>query len=1415
MDWTKFNTHGESNNHAFEVMCNILFENWCRNKYSNDIKQFSFVNGSGGDGGVEAYCALNNGDIIAVQSKWFPNKLENSQITQIKESFETALNVRPNIKKYIVCIPRDLGSLKVGRGKTVVKNTEFDKWNNFIDKERESHSDTEILLWDETRIQEKLTQPSSIGIYTYWFEQSLVFDDQIESSFKKATMSWAKSKYIPKVYSFGDIHKKIDFFLGSIHLSEKRNKELLTFVNRLNALNSCYKELLQLGIPDSEMSLKDKISTDINALDDTISKLNENIRSIKDGVKCNFNNSHLKLECTLYDFKQSTLRFGKYFHLNEIEKLLDNIEDDYYTLFHLLQDTSDNRLIILGNQGTGKTAGIVAEIENLIKERNHLPILVHAKDFSTGSTWLEILVKTIGLSNTWNEKSLLNALQTSALVRNQNNSDFSITPNFVICVDGLDESESWQFWKDKIDEAIAYNTDFPRIKFIFLSRPYVFNDIKQLDYSERFFSISSKGDVPVEDIVDQYLLTYKVDIGSNTWIKKLLKTPDSVRMFCDIYKNKTISFLPKNTAVITNLYQKKIEDLDNRFCKESKEIPSGFLTTSLIEIAEMFLEHKELSYEIIERHTSSRVQKMLGKILSYLTEEGFLYTYKQQDDVFSAPKILYSWGNQPSLDYLLAIKLYQKIKKGNEINIEYTNGIYQMLSLISIEDGQLLFKYPNVKIENEEMFELVCYALRNCSIDIAKEYIDYVKYLLSISAAEFREVVNQIIIPVSSFSYHPLGASLLDEVLNEFDSPSKRDIWWSIPAYLRNNHDTDWQVYSEIDFDSIELTTEDKYLGKPLILAWSLTSVMNNIRKNSRMQLINWGIKNPIEYWNLFIHCHNVNDIQMIEDLFAITFGICLDYFITDEYLITASNWMIDNVFSNEGLVKFENIAIRYYASSIVKVAISKHLIDDKVSGIVNPPYRYEESLLPLYKEATTANRFEGFRAIDYDLARYVLCDELDYFFRKDPKINDYSSITRKYIQKYCSEKEVSKFNVDGFIISCAYQFLLNQGWNEHEFWSNEKGVDTLIRYTYNYSTHGSMSKIMSVAEKNIWLAKHKIQAVLSNAIPYYDFFNSYNYIDDYSQLDNFINPYQDYINYKNRDITVEWINMDLLASPEFDEMNEKSITEWVCEEYLPNFDKWLSPVDNFILLNTFTKVQNNLNGVEESIWISSGAIKADLLNSFLESFDLNFDYRTEFENVSSFHATQDCHCYCTPQEACLVHANQEINHTVKILNSENEIEVYKLVNECISSDEMDTERYFTMPSVITRNLTNIIYGDGFKYFNCDEKVIAKFYETGENWGTMQKALLVDSTVLSSGLKDYNLKLFWLFRDYRIPSSKARERFENIKSYSDRTFIVWNEDDGFKYMELKEIKPASVSPENNKNIPSELQEILEKYNENS
>ena len=107
MDWTRFDNHGESNNHAFEVMCNLLFESWCKDTYGEELTHFSFVNGDGGDGGVEAFASLTNGDIIAVQSKWFPEKIEDGQIRQIEKSFQTAVAVRPNIKEYVVCVPRD------------------------------------------------------------------------------------------------------------------------------------------------------------------------------------------------------------------------------------------------------------------------------------------------------------------------------------------------------------------------------------------------------------------------------------------------------------------------------------------------------------------------------------------------------------------------------------------------------------------------------------------------------------------------------------------------------------------------------------------------------------------------------------------------------------------------------------------------------------------------------------------------------------------------------------------------------------------------------------------------------------------------------------------------------------------------------------------------------------------------------------------------------------------------------------------------------------------------------------------------------------------------------------------------------------------------------------------------------------
>jgi len=115
MNWTKFLTYGDSVMNSFETLCTQLFERFLRREYGKQIVKFQVINGAGGDGGIEAYGELKTGEIIAVQAKWFRETISDSEIAQIKNSVDTAKKLRPQIKEYIICIPRDIGSLKFGR----------------------------------------------------------------------------------------------------------------------------------------------------------------------------------------------------------------------------------------------------------------------------------------------------------------------------------------------------------------------------------------------------------------------------------------------------------------------------------------------------------------------------------------------------------------------------------------------------------------------------------------------------------------------------------------------------------------------------------------------------------------------------------------------------------------------------------------------------------------------------------------------------------------------------------------------------------------------------------------------------------------------------------------------------------------------------------------------------------------------------------------------------------------------------------------------------------------------------------------------------------------------------------------------------------------------------------------------------
>lgn len=923
-----------------------------------------------------------------------------------------------------------------------------------------------------------------------------------------------------------------------------------------------------------------------------------------------------------------------------------------------------------------------------------------------------------------------------------------------------------------------------------------------MDYRECFYTLPSSGDVSVNELFDDYIAFYKIDLCGNYWIKEILSTPMALKLFCDLYGNSSVGNLDKNSLVITKLFQKKINSVEESYRKQEKETnQQSMIKTILVNIATLLTNKNELTFEDIFNESKEPIKSHLEDLLFFIEKEGFIYSHQICEDEFSEPVIVYSWGMQPAFDYLIGRKLYDAIRNGKNIQIEYTNGIYQMLSLIVIEeDGKLISEYSNIKLEESVLFDLICYTLANTSVEIASKYRDYVKKLMHYSEAEFREIVNRVIIPVSEINNHPLGGKLLDEFLRGFDKPAQRDIWWSIPTYLRNNYNASWRTFSELDLSMIALSDKDNYMGKPLILVWRLSSVDNDVRRDCRLKLTEWGINNPYEYLDLLLYCADINDEQIVEDIFAIAYGIALGKFVQKEYLEKLSSWIVENVYSEEGLFKYENSAIRYYCKGIVKIAISKGLCDAECEKRISEKYIRKSSFMPAYKDSFDSKRLSGYGPIYYDLARYVLCDHLDRFFCINYKTREYLREAEEFIEKYKKKYDVDMLEPEGLIISIAFQYLLNQGWDEKIFWEcedkNNLGIDICIRNTYMRSTHGAKSKVMTVAEKYVWCVKHRMEAVFASQLQYNYYGQGVRYISDYYEIDDFTNTYQDYVNSRYTKIEDKWIHTDQMVKTPYKEFSAENIEKWMKKKDTPDFTVWLGEKTDARILYAYTNIVNEVLGIEEAIWISSGIVKNNDFEKLIAEVNVYSEERSELLNVAEFHSYVETCGFYTPQEVCAVQSVKEANESINIGNEKNVIQVYKLVATCLSEHIENIEKTFYLPSRIARILTGITYGDGYEYINDNNEVVCKYSDVSKGENNQQECLQINSHILESSLKENDYRMFWVFRVYRSPSSKAYELYGNdITHDTDRSYIVWFDEEKSRYIELKEIEP--VIAENN------------------
>lgn len=1411
MNWTKFQTYSMAPDKAFEVLCNQMFENWCKEEYKSDIASIRVVNGAGGDGGVESYAVLKDGSIVGLQAKWFPTSMTSSQINQIKNSIKTAKKVRPEITRYIVCIPRDLAS-KTAQS----ENPEDARWDSMVASVGIDYPDLTVELWNETRLVAELQKPPSSGIFKFWFENAEVSDERVRYAFEKSKSSWLTTKYVPDLNAFGNIAQIVSLLLGDIVQREKQAK----IFRKIHELCRKYHFAAEafLAVCGDRPEITDILTETTGKVSAVASECLKITAWYRDETPLDgdidfsaFNVDFDSIADSINKSRDSTLH---HFHASDVTKVLRKLgEFDFYALVKDFERSHHKKsLLFLGTPGTGKTHGISALTEKLLADGLHIPLLIQARNIPATSTWKDIVSNYLGLSANWNEDEIWQSLISLANRRSVQDpllsSEAKISPKVIIFVDGLDESSTHERWVDRIRETTTITLNYPQIRFCFTARPTAFKG--RIDYT-KVERLSNTGDVPSHMLFDGYTRAYNITTQNNGWLKYSLNTPLALKLFCELHQGQAVNLSSRTEVSMTALWRKKIEKIESEFCeKNGRPEKSQYVLRAIVFLAKQFVSTERLEHSSLVDELAAELKiapEYAESLVNYLEEYGILSCYCEHGTGLTPDTYFYYPGIQGYFDYASALHIASRYKHPKDIDFNECTAIQtntlNSLAIISIQNyGYLLTRNPTIDavMDDWSKQELQFLTLLHADHSTAAQFKERTLEIMSESADGLITIANQLVLPLSRDCEHPLGVVLLDEFLNGFEKPAQRDILWSIPGYLRNSAGKRWHQSEtfELEGEGYLLDSEDTHNGCPTIYAWALSSVNNSLRKLYRNRLMEWARLVPEEFYRLFLKFSSVNDPQIKSDLFSVL--MCLMYDGADQALVkNASDWILENILHPDRIDSNRDISIRYYSVAIIKRAIIMGILDEQTVVEYMPPYAVTGNSIALNKDALSGTRMSGYSAIDYDLSRYVLVDHIESDFNSYPQRN--TKQFEKLVSAVIAEQpEYAGMTVEKFIISAAYAYILEMGWSENEFYNFDKdesgdgiigGVDCSIRGTYHSATHGSQSSVMTVCEKYVWQARNEISGFLCDRL----LFGDENVpVTDYGLLDDFVIPVQEarIINPDNIPDDRPWHipepeNVVLEGTP----VNAKDVITNVLEAPTLDWEKWIFfensdgaysvSSESLVALDMYSCFYGSA-GVETCLFISAILLNEDDVLNFVDAITEKSGESNRVSNPTDWNGGIHSSCYITPKEVCWFPWKARYNPS----NTE-EFSQFKLdaaVDECCYNSPEYGDVYFYLPSLPVRDILGITDSDGYLFFNRERDIVAEQSIAGEKWRTYQKYLVANAPYLFEKMKAAGKTLVWVMKERRMSSGNAQEKFGKFGADRTKSYVGYFDAGQFAVKEI-------------------------------
>lgn len=917
-------------------------------------QEFRHIEGAGGDGGIEAYWVLSNGDEVGYQAK-FHTRSSDIDWAGLDRSIETALTTHPRLTAIQVAVACDLTDTVAGRR----GNSGRDLWNRHRERWEqlaEAQSRTvEFSFWGASEIEQLLTQPAAAGLREYWFGDTVLSPAWLADQFER-TAAMLDERFHPEDHV--DVRGRLVF--DGLLRTEKWSSDLAQRHQKLidadcrppvgstpeiqQIFNRIAEAIAELRNVEDDITRSPQAVFPTSKWQVILGKLRTaqyEASEALEGLKAPADPSGTERSLASYE-RERLRRLGQ--AIDELDEALEG--DDF------LADRS--RLVLMtGRAGSGKSHLIASEVQAAIG-RSEPAVMLLGTDFDgVDPPGTRILRRLDDPAPTF--AAFLGMLEAAAE---------SAGSRALIAIDAINEGGGGRYWRERLPDLVATVRKYPRIALCISCRTEFVENVVRDSVRSAAVSVFIPGFVTAEEqeaAARVYMDRRGIVRPATPWLSPEFTNPLFLRTTCLSLQRDGKHEFPRGLRGTREMLRFYLESASRHLGTpyDGTNDLFGPLKDAVRGLAD-HMANNRIDY-VANRSAAKIVDNAFGgysapggkRWLDLLRENGIVRSdpgFTSDDDPLADVENVYRFGFQRFQDHLVAASLLAPLD-GPKGHFDPGGHLAFMLGRFGVEyEWAGVFQALAIQFADNWKAEIVDEVSASDWFSDALEdaFVESVRWRLSSSfTPRTLQILNRLdgniemetlLLELALVQDHPWNAELLDRNLARLPMPRRDRLWTQF--INRTDDDPGSPAIRIIDWSigpGAASAPEATLTLALCALGWFFTSTNGRLRDRATKAAVEILLRHPNLHGDFFRRFANIDDLYVVERMLAATAGACLRDPSAARLSVCAE--LIWAGIFREGSPPIHLLA-RDYARLVMDLAAERNLLPEGCDiSICRPPY--------------------------------------------------------------------------------------------------------------------------------------------------------------------------------------------------------------------------------------------------------------------------------------------------------------------------------------------------------------------------------------------------------------------------------------------------------------------------------------------